>query len=96
VGTYALVMIDQQAANNRLMTNATPLTQEEMRNYVRVLPILPPQAKERLQAELLLVQLESFKKFDTATGRANLLMLIFTGVVTVLTFLIALMEYYRR
>jgi hypothetical protein len=99
---------DSRSADIRLVGDATPLTEEEIRDLLPWVRVLSNAARERLQAELSLIQLaamrrqeqltarqfQSFAEFDRSTSRANRWMIGFTAAVTIMTLVILVATLY--
>jgi hypothetical protein len=99
---------DSRSADIRLVGDATPLTEEEIRDLLPWVRVLSNAARERLQAELSLIQLaalkrqeqltarqlQSFADFDKSTTKVNRWMIGFTAAVTVMTLVILIATLY--
>src|SRR5579871_3641632 len=99
---------DSGSADVRLLGDAAPLTEAEIRDLLPWVRVLSAGARERLQAELSLIQLatlksqeqltarqlQSFADFDKSTARMNGWMIGFTAAVTFMTLIILIATLY--
>jgi len=99
---------DSRSADVRLVGDATPLTEAEIRDLLPWVRVLSNAARERLQAELSLIQLaalkrqeqltarqlQSFSAFDVSTANANRWMIRFTAAVALMTLVMMVIGLY--
>jgi hypothetical protein len=78
-----------QQVENRLRTDATKLTAEEVRNLMQWMNQISEGAMRRLDSELALQNLEAVQRFEKSSSRLTLWLLGLTVVLTVLTVVIA-------
>ena len=74
---------------NRLRTDATKLTPEEVRSLIPWMNQIGEGAMRRLDSELALQNLEALQEFEKSSSRLTLWLLGLTVVLTVLTVVIA-------
>jgi hypothetical protein len=98
----------QAEADQRLISDRTPLTEDEIRDLLPWARTLSASAQTILATELSLLQitalkgqeqlaerqLQSFDKFDKSTARANFWMILFTAAVTLLTLVMLLIALF--
>jgi hypothetical protein len=98
----------QAEANQRLISDRTPLTDDDIRELLPWASTLSASAQTVLAIQLSLLQiialkrqeqlverqLQSFDKFDESTARANFWMIFFTVAVTFMTLVMLLIALF--
>jgi hypothetical protein len=78
-----------QQVENRLRTDTTKLTPEEVRDLMPYMNQISEAGMRRLNSELALQNLQAVQKFEKSSSRLTWWLIGLTGVLVVLTIVIA-------
>lgn len=76
---------DSQEADVRLVKNADPLTESEIRELMPWMRTISPYGERRLRAGLDLQNLQAIRNFDRRSRRLTWVLIVLTGTLLLLT-----------